>query len=57
MFDYRNRNRGETIKEFLKQIKQKKFMDLKKREILKTTQLSMAIQESLLKKNKIKINL
>ena len=32
-------------------------MDLKKREILKTTELSMAIQESLLKEKRIKINL
>ncbi len=56
-FDYEDRNRGETIKNFLEQIKQKKLMNKKKKEILKTTELSMAIQESLLKKRRIKINL
>lgn len=57
IFNYEDRNRGETIKEFLEQIRQRKLMNKKKREILKTTELSMAIQESLLKKKRIKVNL
>lgn len=55
LLSYKERFRGETIKNFLKEINNRKLNNLTKKEILKVTELSMSIQKSLIEKKKIKV--
>jgi predicted dehydrogenase len=57
LLSYKDRQRGETIRNFLNELNNRQLNNSTKKEILKTTQLSMAIHKSLMEKKKITISI